>query len=283
MHAIRASSLFRQPLLAAVLLAGLAASQQAGAVGTTMDVQVIDRSTGHSLPVYAHQGEYWIAGQPGARYAIGVRNLQGSRILAVMSVDGVNIVTGETASTLQDGYVFDPHQYSEIAGWRKNLREIAAFHFTQPRHSYAGKTGRPDDIGVIGVAVFPERRPVYPPIRPYPRVMPQDGEAAAGSLRGQDSATAEAARPNAMPPLRDEARVQKSPGLGTGHGERESSEVGTTRFVRASNTPAEVICIRYDSLANLKARGIIRQPVPPQPVTPRPFPADNGFVPDPPR
>lgn len=283
MHAIRASSLFRQPLLAAVLLAGLAASQQAGAVGTTMDVQVIDRSTGHSLPVYAHQGEYWIAGQPGARYAIGVRNLQGRRILAVMSVDGVNIVTGETASTLQDGYVFDPHQYSEIAGWRKNLREIAAFHFTQPRHSYAGKTGRPDDIGVIGVAVFPERRPVYPPIRPYPRVMPQDGEAAAGSLRGQDSATAEAARPNAMPPLRDEARVQKSPGLGTGHGERESSEVGTTRFVRASNTPAEVIRIRYDSLANLKARGIIRQPVPPQPVTPRPFPADNGFVPDPPR
>ncbi len=143
--------------------------------------------------------------------------------------------------------------------------------------------GRPDDIGVIGVAVFPERRPVYPPIRPYPRVMPQDGEAAAGSLRGQDSATAEAARPNAMPPLRDEARVQKSPGLGTGHGERESSEVGTTRFVRASNTPAEVIRIRYDSLANLKARGIIRQPVPPQPVTPRPFPADNGFVSDPPR
>ena len=51
MHATRASSLFRQPLLAAVLLAGLAASQQAGAVGNTMDVQVIDRSTGQSLPV----------------------------------------------------------------------------------------------------------------------------------------------------------------------------------------------------------------------------------------
>ena len=200
-----------------------------------------------------------------------------------MSVDGVNIVTGQTASTLQDGYVFDPHQYSEIAGWRKNLNEIAAFHFTQPRHSYASRTGRPDDIGVIGVAVFPERRPVYPPIRPWPRATPERGEAPAGSLRGQDSAAAEASRPGTMPPLRDEARTQASPGLGTGHGERESSEVSTTRFVRASTTPAEVIRIRYDSLANLRTRGIIRPWEPPRPATPQPFPADSGFVPDPPR
>lgn len=273
----------RQPLLAALLLGGLAATQQASAVGNTMDVQVIDRNTGQALPVYTHQGEYWVAGQPGARYAIGVRNLQGRRALAVMSVDGVNIVTGQTASTLQDGYVFDPHQYSEIAGWRKNLNELAAFHFTQPRHSYASRTGRPDDIGVIGVAVFPERRPVYPPIRPWPRATPERGEAPAGSLRGQDSAAAEASRPGTMPSLRDEARTQASPGLGTGHGERESSEVSTTRFVRASTTPAEVIRIRYDSLANLRTRGIIRPWEPPRPATPQPFPADSGFVPDPPR
>ena len=274
----------RQPLLAALLLAGLATTQQAGAVGNAMDVQVIDRSSGQALPMYSHQGEYWVAGQPGARYAIGVRNLQGRRALAVMSVDGVNIVTGETASTLQDGYVFDPHQYSEITGWRKNLNEIAAFHFTTPRHSYASRTGRPDEVGVIGVAVFPERRPVYPPIRPYPRITPDRGEAPAGSLRGQDSAVAESARPNAMPPLRDEARTQTSPGLGTGHGERESSEVTTTRFVRASSTPVEIIRIRYDSLANLQARGIIRQPVvPPRPASPQPFPGDSRFVPDPPR
>ena len=69
----------RQPLLAALLLAGLATTQQAGAVGNAMDVQVIDRSSGQALPMYSHQGEYWVAGQPGARYAIGVRNLQRHR------------------------------------------------------------------------------------------------------------------------------------------------------------------------------------------------------------
>lgn len=250
--------------------AALFAASQAGAVGQAVDIQVVDRASGQSLPVYSHEGEYWVPGQPGASYAIGVRNLQGQRVLAVMSVDGVNIVTGETASALQDGYVLDPHQYSEITGWRKSLHEVAAFNFTRPGRSYASRTGRPDDIGVIGVAVFREKRPLYVPQSPYSR----HAEPSANSStkqRADSAAAAESAAP-----------VDMAPGLGTGHGRRESSEVTTTRFVRASNTPSEIIRVRYDSLANLKARGIVRQPMP-RPGTPQPFPGDTRFVPDPPR
>ena len=47
-------------------------------------------------------------------------------------------------------------------------------------------------------------------------------------------------------------------------------------FERESNTPNEVMVVRYDTRANLVARGVILQP----PRDPNPFPA--RFVPDPP-
>ena len=70
--------------------------------------------------------------------------------------------------------------------------------------------------------------------------------------------------------------------LGTGHGEREYSSVQRTDFVRLRPQPEEVIRIRYDSLENLVAMGIIaRRGVEPRPS---PFPGSpaSGYVPDPP-
>ena len=71
--------------------------------------------------------------------------------------------------------------------------------------------------------------------------------------------------------------------LGTGHGEREYSYVSHTEFVRMRTQPNEVIRIRYDSLDNLVAMGVIRRPHPSWPAA-DPFPATPGetYVPDPP-
>ena len=71
--------------------------------------------------------------------------------------------------------------------------------------------------------------------------------------------------------------------LGTGHGEREGSLVQETQFVRLQSTPNEVIHIRYDSLENLVAMGIIRRPRPVAPAV-NPFPDSRAaqYVPDPP-
>ena len=62
------------------------------AVGRVADVTVIDRDSGRTLPTYYHRGEYWVAGTPGARYGIEVHNRTTERLLAVMAVDGVNVV-----------------------------------------------------------------------------------------------------------------------------------------------------------------------------------------------
>ena len=84
-------------------------------------------------------------------------------------------------------------------------------------------------------------------------------------------------RPGGESSLRRE-RQEEAKKLGTGHGQREHSPTRYTDFVRASDTPDEVLAIYYDSRANLIARGIIRSP---RVAEPQPFPGAPGFVPDP--
>jgi hypothetical protein len=74
-----------------------------------------------------------------------------------------------------------------------------------------------------------------------------------------------------------------APKLGTGHGEREYSHVENTEFERRQTQPDELIRIRYDSLDNLVAMGIVAPPRPLAPVA-NPFPASpqQQYVPDPP-
>ena len=94
--------------------------------------------------------------------------ISATRMLAVVSVDGINAVTGETASADQNGYVLAPYQSFDILGWRKNLNEVAAFYFTQLPDSYAARTDRPNHVGVIGVAAFREwMTPPRPAITPH--------------------------------------------------------------------------------------------------------------------
>jgi hypothetical protein len=101
--------------------------------------------------VYWHEGKAYVVGKPGNEYQVNVRS-RGEEVLAVVSVDGVNVVTGETAAAQQSGYLLSPGRSMEIRGWRKSLESIAAFYFTELPDSYAARTGRPENVGVIGVA-----------------------------------------------------------------------------------------------------------------------------------
>lgn len=244
--------MIRKLLLGLSLLAGMLAPHPAPAQphrDPLVRLSVIDRDTGAELPQYPGRGQHWIAGAPGHRYAIRLANGSSERVLVVLSVDGVNAVSGETAATSQAGYVLDPWETADIEGWRKSLDEVAAFVFTDLGDSYAARTGRPDNVGVIGIAVFSEMRARWAAPRRSP------------SLAGEASASAAPAS-----------------ALGTGHGVREWSPVGTTAFVRASRAPAEVRTLRYDTERRLAALGIL--PAWREAPRPRAFPA--GFVPDPP-
>ncbi len=288
---------------------------QARAVGRLADVVVVDRDSGASLPVYHDRGEYWVAGRPGARYAISVRNRLGERLMAVTSVDGVNVLSGETAGWDQSGYVFAPHAQYQITGWRKSHDEVAAFEFADARASYAAHTGRPDHVGVIGVALFREKPPeTLAPAPAYSRrnesdqVLPEarlgKAPAAPPAADAQAPAARNAAPAGALAENRADSTASAQDGLaagerqakagpqalpmpklGTGHGQREASVVYRTSFERLHAQPSEVVRIRYDSRENLVASGVIREPVP-RPRLPggNPFPQSDrlGYVPDPP-
>src|SRR6202171_1971390 len=160
-------------IVAAVSVMGVAGAAQARWPMEQVSVDIVDRTDGRVLPIYTHEGRRYVVGRPGNEYAIRVRNSGGERALAVMSVDGVNVISGDTASPSQTGYVLGAHGSFEIAGWRTSQSRTAAFFFTTLANSYATRTGRPDNVGVIGVAVFRER----------PRVVQQFG----GRMQRQDS------------------------------------------------------------------------------------------------
>jgi hypothetical protein len=255
----------------------LASVCEAQAVRGLADVSIIDRDSGVVLDTHYYRGEYWVAGRPGGRYAIEIHNHLGERLLAVTSVDGVNVVSGETAAWDQSGYVFGPGDRYQITGWRKSDAEVAAFTFTDLANSYAARTGRPANVGVIGVAVFRERQP--PPTIDQPAIggLPSNRPDAA---RGASDA-ARAAESGAMSPPSALAAPQPRAKLGTGHGEREYSYVDHTEFLRLQKQPNQVIRIHYDSLDNLFAMGIVPRPRPTPPVA-DPFPGSRGqYVPDP--
>ena len=278
--------------LAAAAASAAAFTVPAFAVGGLVDVELVDRGRAEALPTWSHRGAVWVAGQPGSRYAVRLANRSGGRVLVVLSIDGVNAVSGETAATGQTGYVLGPWQSTEITGWRKSLTEAAAFYFTALPDSYAARTDRPDNVGVIGAAVFRERvaQPAYRPYESQPPIAGRsdnaaraepERRAAQGAATGSADASAFAERapaaPAAAPPqARDRDSLAKAEKLGTGHGEREYSPITHTAFERASSQPSEVVQVRYDSYANLVAAGVIGRPRPP--VVPEPFP---GYVPDP--
>lgn len=234
-------------------------------------VDIYDRTSGRLLPVHWHGGERYVAGEPGHEYEVRIRNQDAGRVLTVTSVDGVNVISGETAATSQTGYVLDPFGRLDIGGWRKSMDEVAAFYFTSLPDSYAARTGRPDNVGVIGIAVFRERVP-------YAMLRDQESVSAASAEPLDPGSRPDAPAP-AAESRADAAKSGQLRGkLGTGHGERRDSGATYTSFERATDEPECVIRFFYDSRRNLIAQGVI----PPRHHArnvPEPFPA--GFVPDP--
>jgi hypothetical protein len=309
----------RRAFLTALLAGGVCATAYAHGIAPSpfvksnlVQVDVYDRASGAALPVYAKDGRHYIVGVPGHEYAVRIRNCTGARILAVTSVDGVNVISGDTASPAQSGYVLEPWGSVEIAGWRKSFERTAAFYFTDLGDSYAARTGRPQNVGVIGVAVFQERvrrigwRDEFNRKQATNEAQPSADKAerrsdASGAGRADASAESRADAPAVAAPAplqapresaaadaraRQQLAESSAPRMlgkiGTGHGRSEESRATTVNFDRATSVPAETVAIQYDRRENLAALGVLPQPTPYYARRdPEPFPARVRFAPDP--
>ena len=238
-----------------------------------MDIQ----SHGTVLPQYDWRGKRYIEGYAGSEYQILVQNHCARRVLAVLSVDGLNVMDGRRASVNQAGYVLNPGESTEVAGWRKSSQDVASFYFTYPQDSYGNRTARPENVGVIGGAFFYERE--YPRPRPLPDPSsrydtPIGKSLPPGSLNRESMREAPAA-----------AKAEAAPSLGTGHGRIQDSPTWETTFNREAN-PFFTTTVRYEDRQALTDMGLFRSPSYPSrdafPRDNRPWP-EPQYTPDPPR
>jgi hypothetical protein len=238
---------------------------------------------GDGAPAHSfwHDGETFVLGHLGDRYTIRVCNHTGRRVEAVVSVDGRDVIDGKPGDfARKSGYLVPAWGQVEIDGWRLSQAQAAAFRFSSVADSYAARMGSARNVGVIGVAIFPER--LYrPPPRPYYPAVPYryDDERrfdSYGSNRadkeGLGSAPAPRSSAPAQTPLANEAPSEAKgrsaagesyaprrsrPGLGTEFGEAVSSQIREVEFVRANpSEPAAVLGLRYNDRAGLIAMGI---------------------------
>jgi len=252
----------RLAVLAAALAAFAAPAAAAPARSGPWSVRLVDAS-GRTLPTYQHEGRTYVLGTLGRRYGVLVKNDSPRRIEVVVSVDGRDVVDGKRAGVSKRGYLVDPWGELTVDGFRISDDAVAAFRFSSVPRSYASRMGDARDVGVIGVAVFPEAAPRPPPPPVYQPWGAED-EADADGYRGRaesKSAPAPAegqasAGAGSAPRSSELRRDAERPGLGTEFGEARDSSVTHVAFERASSRPAALLTLRYDDRAGLAALGI---------------------------
>lgn len=122
---------------------------------------------GNRCKQYSHAGKLFIEAKHGSEYSIELKNNTWSRILAVCSVDGLDILNGKPASEDGPGYVIGSLNSSKFDGFRVSDETVAKFVFSCKDSSYAKskEDGSEKNVGVIGIRLFGEKKfiPTPPP------------------------------------------------------------------------------------------------------------------------
>lgn len=209
---------------------------------------------GRQLNEYGHQSETFVEGRRESEYALRVFNHSPRRVAAVLSVDGLSVMTGKLASSEDPAYIVGAYSSVEIPGWRLNDKDVAHFIFSSLPKAYATQMGQPTNIGVIGANLFYEKQ----------------------VLRSVFSMQSIASKG-----LCDESIFGATRGVGTGFGQKTEHQVQRVSFNREPIVCAQLV-LRYDDEAGLRKRGIklsAAHNVGDRVIEADPFPGDSGCKP----
>ena len=119
---------------------------------------------GNRCKQYQHQGKTYIQANNGSEYVIEIKNNYGKRVLAVGSVDGLNVLTGKSASDTDTGYIIGAYSSEKIKGFRFSDDEWAMFKFGYKfygnTYAQSKEDGSEKNCGVIGLRIFYEKEPI---------------------------------------------------------------------------------------------------------------------------
>ena len=115
-------------------------------------------------------GRYYVEARQGCRYSVALANRTGGRVGVVLTVDGLNAISGQRDEGRGRMYVLDPWQRTTVQGWRTSLQEVRQFTFVDERTSYAARAGKANEkMGWIEIAAYRERQAfVSGPRREWP-------------------------------------------------------------------------------------------------------------------
>jgi hypothetical protein len=248
----------------------LACSQDSYDPGTRVAVSV--EVDGHDAPLYpAPDGSMrrYLEAREGASYAVRLQNRTGERVGVVLTVDGLNAISGVQAiaySWAPPGrmYVLDPWDSTTVRGWRTSLSEVRRFTFVDEHSSYAARSGKANGkMGWIEIAVYRERRALARgPWEPRVRGEARPGGEASRDGAGDAPAPAERNTPEADGPAdaKSASRAPRSeayPGTGWGRPSDDPAEVVS---FNPEPRAAETITLRYEYAGALRALGIVPRP-----------------------
>jgi hypothetical protein len=237
-----------------------------GAPGSLVSVEVLVE--GRWAPLYAApdaSGRWYLEAREGAHYSLRLRNRTAERLAIALSVDGLNVISGErsasgtpVAQPSDPGrmYVLEPWSTADVRGWRTSLQDIQRFVFVDERASYAARAGKANArMGWIELSVYRERYPRWPYVLRAPAPSPRpDALPDASRDRGAEAREGSASkRPPASPAPSGDAAARSYPG--TGWGPRADDPVVEVQF-DPQPQPAERVTLRYEYRRALQALGI---------------------------
>jgi hypothetical protein len=263
----------------------------------------------HGKPVqeYHHDSRTFIEGRVGSNFELEMKNLTHRKLLAHPTVDGLSAMTGKEASMKDDeGYIIHPYQTFQVPGWRLNNEEVAQFFFAGGGKSYAEKTGKGKDKGVIACAVWEEEIKFYEPnwyrssrsglftldrgVNPHGLPTDDIGDGTCSLTHTTTNATfdneQEVASCNMAFEEKTIGALSIEPecslnNIGTGFGKKAQHNVYTVTFNKATTDPIVIATIYYDNLEGLRNRGIKISKKNQKTNLPNPFPADKDCTPPP--
>jgi hypothetical protein len=214
------------------------------AMNVRLDVLV----DGRPVPLIHHGGRTYLpVPRMGAEYQLRVSNDGSRRVTAIVSVDGLSVITQRPASEHSPGYIVDPRGSIVIPGWKRDSGTAGAFTFVSREDSHAARKGHPENVGVIGLVAFEELAPV-----PRPILREESGRFGRAVPR----------------PLHAPSAVGNT---GTGSGRDVDFRTYQVPFVRSTNK--RTVTIYYDTPEALRRAGVSVPPVPTD--WPAPFPAER--------
>jgi hypothetical protein len=251
-------------------------------VGVSLEVD------GRLVPLYSApdgSDRWYLEAREGSRYAITLANRTRERLGVVVTVDGLNAISGQPDLGPGRMYVLGPWDQTTVRGWRTSLSEVRRFTFVDERASYATRSGKANSkMGWIEIAVYREHRhelqgpwlkdgagsgwggnrapregdefpraEASPPSLPLPEPPPPMAKASPQQERPSDQTAGARSRADGYAP----ERPRSFPG--TGWGQRADDPVVLVNF-DPEPSPSERVTLRYEYGSTLRALGVLPRP-----------------------